>query len=175
MAVNDTISNSSLNLSTNSDDLQTFHVPNVLNNGDDGDGKWRSPGGKAKSFRNDHIAITWYSDKKTLLFQGRIGNRLKERILNLPASGIVTSGEDNALEDNASADSSTPTVNLSMQLQDDAEGECSGCKRVSAELPGVKLDIEILQAFNKHCGPVIKTKFRQRLRKSSSNPGLNYE
>ena len=178
MAVNDTISNSSLNLSTNSDDLQTFHVPNVLNkykenlSNDsgkvkwlgtledlkkfvsdmfDGDGKWRSPGGKAKSFRNDHIAITWYSDKKTLLFQGRIGNRLKERILNLPASGIVTSGEDNALEDNASADSSTPTVNLSMQLQDDAEGECSGCKRVSAELAGVKLDIEILQAFNKHC------------------------
>ena len=46
------------------------------------DGKWSSPRGTAKAFRNDKITITWYTNKKSLLFQGQEGNRLKEVILN---------------------------------------------------------------------------------------------
>lgn len=59
------------------DDLKQF-VEDILNDS----GKWISPGGKAKSFRNENITITWYSDKKTLLFQGQIGATLKEQIVN---------------------------------------------------------------------------------------------
>ena len=46
------------------------------------DGKWSSPRGTAKTFRNDKITITWYANKKSLLFQGQEGNRLKAVILN---------------------------------------------------------------------------------------------
>ncbi|CAB3996074.1 Hypothetical predicted protein, partial [Paramuricea clavata] len=46
------------------------------------DGKWSSPRGSAKAFRNDKITITYYTNKKSLLFQGQEGNRLKEVILN---------------------------------------------------------------------------------------------
>lgn len=35
-----------------------------------GEGKWSSPGGSAKSFRNDLVVITWYGKKNSLLFQG---------------------------------------------------------------------------------------------------------
>ena len=37
----------------------------------------------AKAFRNDQITITWYVNKKTLLFQGQMGNTLKAQIVNL--------------------------------------------------------------------------------------------
>ena len=46
------------------------------------DGKWSSWRGTAKTFRNDKITITWYANKKSLLFQGQEGNRLKAAILN---------------------------------------------------------------------------------------------
>ncbi|CAB4042007.1 Hypothetical predicted protein [Paramuricea clavata] len=32
-------------------------------------GKWNSPGGAAKCFRHDQICLTWYANKKSLLFQ----------------------------------------------------------------------------------------------------------
>ena len=44
---------------------------------------WSSSGGKAKSFHTEKVTITWYADKKTLLFQGSVGNMLKEHIINL--------------------------------------------------------------------------------------------
>ena len=47
-----------------------------------GDGKWRSPGGSAKAFRNERIELTWYANKKSLLFQGILGNKLKESMIN---------------------------------------------------------------------------------------------
>ena len=46
-------------------------------------GKWSSPGGSAKAFRNDKTTITWYTNKRSLLFQGQLGNILKTQILNL--------------------------------------------------------------------------------------------
>ena len=55
------------------------------------DGKWSSPGGKAKSFHVEKVTITWYVDKKTLLFQGSVGSMVKEHIINLLKSDGGTS------------------------------------------------------------------------------------
>ncbi len=46
-------------------------------------GRWSSPGGAAKAFRNDHLPITSYSNKNTLIFQGDAGIKLKEQIISL--------------------------------------------------------------------------------------------
>ena len=39
-------------------------------------------GGSAKAFRNERIELTWYANKKSLLFQGILGNKLKESMIN---------------------------------------------------------------------------------------------
>ncbi|CAB4026913.1 Hypothetical predicted protein [Paramuricea clavata] len=44
------------------------------------DGKWSSPGGSAKS---DRLTITWYANKKSLLFQCELGDKLKDLVINL--------------------------------------------------------------------------------------------
>ena len=31
------------------------------------DGRWSSPGGAAKAFRNDNLSVTWYSNKNNNL------------------------------------------------------------------------------------------------------------
>jgi hypothetical protein len=46
------------------------------------DGKWSSPGGRAKAFRNKSVTITWYANKKSLLFSGVSGSILRNRIIN---------------------------------------------------------------------------------------------
>ena len=67
-------------------ELQDF-VSDVL----DEPGKWNSPGGKAKSYRNSKITMTWYYDRKTLLFQGNSGANIKEYVRNL----VKTYGDAN--------------------------------------------------------------------------------
>ena len=47
------------------------------------DGKWSSTGGSGKSFRNDRLCITWYANKKSLLFQRELGDRLKDLAVKL--------------------------------------------------------------------------------------------
>ena len=46
------------------------------------DGKWSSPGGSAKAFRNTSVTITRYANKRSLLFSGVSGNILRNRIIN---------------------------------------------------------------------------------------------
>jgi hypothetical protein len=36
----------------------------------------------AKSFRHEQFCLTWYANKKSLLFQGEEGNKLKDLIIN---------------------------------------------------------------------------------------------
>lgn len=137
-----------------------------------GEGKWCSPGGNSKLFHNDQISITWYPNKKTLLFQGRMGNTLKELI------GTLLTSKTTALEEHdADADvqgfPSSPQ-NLSAQLRYSLEqnnGErttstncvfdldnsskdsptnqpncnCS-CGEVLDEIGNMKLNMEILQS-----------------------------
>ena len=53
-------------------------------------GKWSSPGGYAKSFRNENISVTWYTNKRTLSFHGVLGNSFKELILDLLKNELST-------------------------------------------------------------------------------------
>ena len=51
--------------------------------------KWISPGGRAKSFRSSHVSITWYPLKKSLVFQGQAGIKLKDLIIGLAGSNMA--------------------------------------------------------------------------------------
>ncbi len=51
--------------------------------------KWISPGGRAKSFRSSQVSITWYPLKKSLVFQGEVGIKLKDLIIDLGGSNIT--------------------------------------------------------------------------------------
>ena len=45
-------------------------------------GEWSSPGGSAKKFSFDLVTLTWYSNKNSLLLQGKYGELLKDAHLN---------------------------------------------------------------------------------------------
>ena len=108
------------------------------------DGKWSSPGGKAKSFHTEKVTITWYADKKTLLFQGSVGNMLKEHIINLLKS------DGGTLERRSRNDfgkSSPSSVNRNEETFESTE-----YGRLSVEMAEAKLEIEILLViFNRFC------------------------
>ena len=44
-------------------------------------GEWVSPGGSAKKFSCDLVTLTWYSNRKSLLLQGKYGELLKKNLL----------------------------------------------------------------------------------------------
>lgn len=112
------------------------------------DGKWSSPGGSTKAFRNDKITITWYVNKKSLLFQGQLGNILKTQILNL---NII---EDIVVNDDL------------IDVSEESESNCTECRRLSMEMAEVKLDIEILRVTLNRCRESL-TKLEGGLKKSA--------
>ena len=44
----------------------------------------------AKSFRNENISVTWYTNKRTLSFHGVLGNSFKELIIDLLKNELST-------------------------------------------------------------------------------------
>ena len=103
---------------------------------------WSSPGGSAKAFRNDKITITWYTNKRSLLFQGQLGKILKAQILNLYTTESIVL--DNNCNDVCEELPSSP-LNQPLDGQHGAERECTEYRRLSVEMAQVKLDIEILR------------------------------
>ena len=101
------------------------------------DGKWSSPGGKAKSFHTEKVTITWYWDKKTLLFQGSVGSMLKEHIINLLKSD---GGTFERRSRNDFGKSSLSSVNRNEEMFESTE-----YRRLSVEMAEAKLDIKILR------------------------------
>jgi hypothetical protein len=114
-----------------------------------GDGKWRSPGGSAKAFRNERIELTWYANKKTL-FQGILGNKLKESIINSyknndmvldanPNSDkpeAVSSSNNNISTNNIHSQRSVlhpPNTEQVSQIQNQST-ECLKCCHLAAEM-----------------------------------------
>lgn len=83
-------------------------------------GKLSSPGGKSKAFRNDKITITWYSNKKTLLFQGQTGNILREQIVNLLKTNVAAPADDNYTDSE-----DFPTSPLNFPVQHGEVPECT--------------------------------------------------
>lgn len=41
---------------------------------------WKSPGGKAKEFKNDRIKATWY-ENNSLILKGDIGERINQLLI----------------------------------------------------------------------------------------------
>ncbi len=60
-------------------------------------GSWVSPGGKAKSFRSNHISITWYPHKQSLVFQGDVGLKLRDLLTNQSGTYITNECENTTL------------------------------------------------------------------------------
>lgn len=126
------------------------------------DGKWSSPGGSAKAFHNKKITITWYANKKTMLFQGQMGNMLKTHILKLNATeSMVLDNDCNVEAEEIQSLSSQP-----LRAQQGTSIECLECRRLSVEMAEAKLDIEILrvtlnrfhESLTKLEGAIIPTK-----------------
>ena len=108
------------------------------------DGRWSSPGGKAKSFHTEKVTITWYADRKTLLFQGSVGNKLKEHIINLLKSDGGTFERRSHID---FGQSSLSSVNRNEETFESTE-----YRRLSVEMAEAKLDIEILRVtLNRFC------------------------
>ena len=56
--------------------LQSF-VSEALNLSD---GKWSTPGGHAKLYENEDIAIRWYSDTKSITLSGNLAKEFEEKL-----------------------------------------------------------------------------------------------
>ena len=72
-------------------------------------GKWSSPGGYAKSFRNDKISVTWYSNNRTLVFNGVLGGLFKKLITDLLNNGC---SKDAAISNVDASNCSSKTNNV---------------------------------------------------------------
>ncbi|CAB4040188.1 Hypothetical predicted protein [Paramuricea clavata] len=123
-------------------------------------GKWSSPGGGAKSYRNDLISINWYIHKKALIFHDQLGIVLKNKLTDLSVNKISDPDEYNQLNDPEAKRRSTDhlcSVNTcEVGIQTDIEftqypnqsGErcASRCNELSTEFEGLKLDLVISES-----------------------------
>lgn len=122
-------------------------------------GKWTSPGGNSKRFNcsNYDFTVTWYCKKQlTLLFQGRNGECLKQKLIayvgetkvnnqsvqspcGQPSSPSLFSSDDDAVEN------STEMVGGTIDRIKSFEKCACSCRSLGVDVEGVKLDITILQ------------------------------
>ncbi|CAB4030172.1 Hypothetical predicted protein [Paramuricea clavata] len=97
-------------------------------------GKWNSPGGSAKCFRHDQICLTWYANKKFLLFQGEEGNKLKDLIIKCYKNSDLAHDHANTCEQE-------PIV-LVNNSRRESPNECQNCSRLFAEMTEVNRKID---------------------------------
>jgi hypothetical protein len=87
-------------------------------------GKWSSPGGGAKSYRNDLISINWYTHKKALIFHDQLGVVLKNKLIDLSVNKISDPDKYNQLND------------------PDSDKDCMACSRFSLDMMEIKSDLK---------------------------------
>ena len=97
-------------------------------------GKWNSPGGSAKSFRHDQFCLTWYANKKSLLFQGEEGHKLKDLIINCYKNRDLAHDHANTCEQE-------PIVLVNNSSRE-SPNECQNCSRLFAEMTEVNRKID---------------------------------
>ena len=97
-------------------------------------GKWNSPGGSAKSFRHEQFCLTWYANKKSLLFQGEEGNKLKDLIINCYKNRDLAHDHANTCEQE-------PIVLVNNSSRE-SPNECQNCSRLLAEMTEVNRKID---------------------------------
>lgn len=123
-------------------------------------GKWSSPGGTSRKFTspNSDLSITWYHNKqKTLLFQGKSGDKLKRELIKIceeTASNVNIDGHDTSSIESCSDQRDEVTTNtdstiyprngIAMLPTDRVSCNCS-CGSMLEEFEDMKLNIEILQ------------------------------
>ena len=97
---------------------------------------------------NDIISITWYSESKTLLFQGQNGQYLKDKVVKMPNTQDELSCE--VANDSVRRDDPSSFANLlndtaiSLTQHENHAIECTECRKLSVEMAEVNLDVEIL-------------------------------
>lgn len=132
-------------------ELQVF-VADLLNE----TGIWNSPGGRAKVYRSEEISITWYSDRNTLLFQGKLGPNMKQYVCNLVEGHeqFVVNGQANSgAVSQLITELDLPKVaeeiiqNKCPKTQSpDGQTKCKcRCISLADVIEDIKLDIEILK------------------------------
>ena len=97
-------------------------------------GKWNSPGGSAKSFRHEQFCLTWYANKKSLLFQGEEGNKLKDLIINCYKNRDLAHDHANTCEQE-------PIVLVNNSSRE-SPNECQNCSCLLAEMTEVNRKID---------------------------------
>ncbi|CAB4005809.1 hypothetical protein BSL78_29534 [Paramuricea clavata] len=95
-------------------------------------GKWSSPGGGAKSYRNDLISINWYIHKKALIFHDQLGIVLKNKLIDLSVNKISDPDKYNQLND------------------PEGDKDCMVCSRFSLDVMEIKSDLKQMSTLMKH-------------------------
>jgi hypothetical protein len=95
-------------------------------------GKWSSPGGGAKSYRNDLISINWYAHKKALIFHNQLGIVLKNKLIDLSVNKISDPDKYNQLND------------------PEGDKDCMACSRFSLDMMEIMSDLKQMSTLTKN-------------------------
>ncbi|CAB4041486.1 Hypothetical predicted protein, partial [Paramuricea clavata] len=105
--------------------------------------------GSAKAFGNERIELTWYANKKSLLFQGIQGNKLKESMINFCKNNdmaldanpndkpeAVSSSNNNISTNNIHSERSVlhPPNTVQVSRIQNQSTECLKCCHLAAEM-----------------------------------------
>ena len=70
--------------------LQSF-VREALNLSD---GNWSTPGGHAKLYQDEDIALKWYSDTKSIILSGKLAKEFEEKLNSMASISQELANED---------------------------------------------------------------------------------
>ena len=122
-------------------------------------GRWLSPGGTSKRFisLNSDLSITWYHNKqKTLLFQGKYGDKLKSQLIeicvkkalneNMADHGTnpASSQRREGVIESTSYAVSQPNDKVMLSVNQATYNCTYGC--MQEDIENMKLDMEILRS-----------------------------
>jgi len=121
--------------------LKTF-VGTQVNQASANKATWRSPSGGTWCFKGDNdLSVTWHSKSKTIVFDGKAANEIKNRIHEAIYSRC-----------NASSPSELNTSNLltndqNLLITEEDKRGCGDCYKLSIEMAEVKLELAMLSAL----------------------------
>lgn len=142
------------------------------------DGTWCAPGGEKKIFSDGNTSITWWKNKKFLLFEGKEAENINQLLISLINCDNLTESTNE-----------TVVSNESTLIRKGNEGKACSCKcsELSVDLEGVKLDMTIaesklgneIQSNTRMIGSVndelikIRNEFEKIVQQISHSPNTN--
>ncbi len=100
-------------------------------------GSWVSPGGKAKSFRSNHISITWYPHKQSLVFQGEVGLKLRDLLTNQSGTFIANECENTTLSADLNQANFDQLVGSVTDIKTNVDQICGAMKKLDNDIASV--------------------------------------